>query len=94
MALEPSSFERWQYRLENFERAFLLLREAMETLQKRELSALEKEGVIQRFEYCWELAWKTMKDYMESQGVILDTITPKTTMRAALQSKIISDGEA
>ncbi len=51
---------RWKYRFDNFQRAFLLLREGVETLVERPLSQLEKEGLIQRFEYTWELAWKTL----------------------------------
>ena len=44
---------RWQQRLHNFSRALLQLDEAMELMQQRELSKLEKQGVIQRFEYCY-----------------------------------------
>lgn len=84
---------RWVYRFDNYKRAFLLLRDAMETMQKRELTQLEKEGVIQRFEYTWELSWKVMKDYMESEGIVLEKITPAAVIRAAFEAKIISDGE-
>jgi len=45
---------RWRQRLENFERAFLLLKEALTDLD--ELSDLEKESIVQRFEYTFELA--------------------------------------
>ena len=51
---------RWKQCFQNFDHAFALLREALE--DNRTLSLLEKEGVIQRFEYCYELAWKTRKD--------------------------------
>jgi hypothetical protein len=40
---------RWQQRFANFQRAFLLLRDAMDS-NLPELSQLEKEGIIQRFE--------------------------------------------
>lgn len=46
---------RWQYRFKNFSRAFSLLREALEE-KGRVLNQLEREGVIQRFEYTFELA--------------------------------------
>ncbi len=46
---------RWKQRFQNFERAFLLLSEALEN-NPQNLSDLEKEGVIQRFEYTFELA--------------------------------------
>ena len=80
---------RWQYRFDNYSRAFSLLREAVELQQKRPLSDLEKEGVIQRFEYTWELAWKTIKDYLENEGVVLEKITPKAVIVAALEARII-----
>ena len=80
---------RWQYRFDNYGRAFSLLREAFELQQERPLSDLEKEGVIQRFEYTWELAWKTMKDYLENEGVVLEKITPKAVIVAALEARII-----
>lgn len=80
---------RWQYRFDNYSRAFSLLREAVELQQKRPLSDLEKEGVIQRFEYTWELAWKTIKDYLENEGIVLEKITPKAVIVAALEARII-----
>lgn len=84
---------RWLYRFDNYKRAFLLLRQAMETLEERELTQLEKEGVIQRFEYTWELAWKVLKDYLNAEGVLLDKITPASVIRAAFEAKIINEGE-
>jgi len=84
---------RWVYRFDNYSRAFSLLREAIEALSTRELSQLEKEGTIQRFEYTWELAWKLLRDYLEHSGVVLDTITPSAVIRAALTAKIIEDGD-
>jgi nucleotidyltransferase substrate binding protein (TIGR01987 family) len=83
----------WLYRFDNYKRAFGLLREAIETLEIRELTQLEKEGVIQRFEYTWELAWKVIKDYLEHEGVVLDRITPASVIRAAFEAKIIANGE-
>ena len=84
---------RWQYRFDNYKRAFCLLREAIELQKERELTDLEKEGIIQRFEYTWELAWKTLKDYLENEGVVLDKITPKAVLVASLEAKIINQHE-
>ena len=80
------------YRFDNYQRAFGLLREAME--QQRPLTQLEKEGLIQRFEYTMELAWKTMKDYLESEGVVLEPVTPRTVIRSAFEAGIIRLGDA
>jgi nucleotidyltransferase substrate binding protein (TIGR01987 family) len=84
---------RWIYRFDNYKRAFSLLREAIESMESRELSQLEKEGIIQRFEYTWELAWKLLKDYLDHSGVVLETVTPAAAIKAAFSAKIISNGE-
>jgi nucleotidyltransferase substrate binding protein (TIGR01987 family) len=84
---------RWLYRFDNYKRAFGLLREAMEIIESRPLTQLEKEGVIQRFEYSWELAWKLIKDYLEHEGVVLDKITPAAVLRAGFEARVISNGD-
>jgi hypothetical protein len=60
---------RWRQRFQNFDRVFVLLRSAMENGPDA-LNPLEKEGVIQCFECFFELAWKTMKDYLEEGGFV------------------------
>ena len=83
---------RWKQRLENFERAFSLFKETFEH-NPDEMSDLEKEGVIQRFEYTFELAWKTLKDYLVYSGVTFDQITPRSVIKHAFAAKIIEDGQ-
>lgn len=83
---------RWQQRFANFQRAFLLLDEAM-TYQLSQLSQLEKEGIIQRFEYTFELAWKVLKDKMEYDGLILNQLSPKAVIRQAAQARYIDNAE-
>ncbi len=87
------STPRWQYRFHNFRRAFLLLREAVEIMETRALSQLEKEGVIQRFEYTMELSWKVMKDYLESENVVFEQVTPRTVIRKAFEAKLVKNGD-
>lgn len=81
---------RWKQRFSNFNRAFLLLRDAMDN-DMPTLSQLEKEGIIQRFEYTFELAWKVLKDKMEYDGIVLDQISPKAVVRQAFAEKYIND---
>ena len=83
---------RWWYRFDNYHRAFTLLREALE--RERPLTQLEEEGVIQRFEYTTELAWKTLKDYLESENVVFEQITPRAVIRRAFEAGVIQQGEA
>jgi nucleotidyltransferase substrate binding protein (TIGR01987 family) len=86
-----SADTRWKQRFQNFDRAFVLLREAL--ADKRQLSMLEKEGVIQRFEYSYELAWKTLKDYLEAGGVVISPVTPRQVIKEAFAAKLIDDGQ-
>ena len=82
---------RWKQRFEKYEKALALLREALADVKN--LSQLEKEGTIQRFEFTVELAWKTLRDYLVNQGVVLDQITPTTVIKQAFAAKIIRDGQ-
>lgn len=90
--MEQESDVRWKQRFQNFDRAVLLLREAMHD-GPDSLNALEKEGTIQRFEYCFELAWKTMKDDLEANGFIFTTLTPRQVLKDAFMAKLIPDGQ-
>jgi nucleotidyltransferase substrate binding protein (TIGR01987 family) len=84
---------RWQYRFDNYRRAYILLQEAIEQSQDKEPTQLEKEGIIQRFEYTIELAWKTMKDWLENQNVVFEQITPRSVVKEAYAAKLIEDGQ-
>lgn len=59
---------RWLQRFSNYKKALRQLDDAVELSQKRELSLLEKQGLIQAFEFTHELAWNMLKDYLEYQG--------------------------
>lgn len=83
---------RWQQRLQNFERALSLLEDAL-SKGPSSLNQLEKEGTVQRFEYTLELAWKTLKDYLEESGVVLTSITPRQVIKDAFAAKILVDGQ-
>ncbi len=78
---------RWQQRFSNFKKAVLQLREFIEL---PELNKFEVQGLIQCFEYTFELAWKTMKDYLEDQGYIIKS--PRMAIQTAFQIQLISDG--
>lgn len=77
---------RWQQRFDNFDRALGLLREALAN-GPAALNQLEKEGVVQRFEYTLEPAWKTIKDSLEKSGVVL---TAFGQVRDLLESRRIA----
>jgi nucleotidyltransferase substrate binding protein (TIGR01987 family) len=83
---------RWKQRFQNFDRAVVLLREPIER-DVTTLSNLEKEGTIQRFEFAVELAWKTLKDYLEYQGKVFTPATPRSVIKEAFAARILSDGQ-
>ena len=80
---------RWKQRFENFEKAFIQLEKGVRAFDK--LDDIGKEGLIQRFEYSLELAWKTLKDYLESKGTIAKF--PRDVIKIAFQNDLINDGE-
>jgi nucleotidyltransferase substrate binding protein (TIGR01987 family) len=84
---------RWHQRFENFERAYVLLSSALADREPDAFNELEMEGLVQRFEYTFELAWKTLKDYLEHSGVVLPQITPSAVIKAAFTAKLIDQGE-
>ena len=83
---------RWLQRLSNFSKALAQLDEAMELMQLRQLSRLEKQGVIQAFEYSYELAWNTLKDFLLWQG-IEGIIGSRDTIREAFSQGLIEEGQ-
>ncbi len=88
---------RWIQRLDNYCKALAKLSLAVEMLREKidwnkDIDDLLKEGVIQRFEYTHELAWKVMKDYAEYQGYT-DLRGSRDSFRTALQMGLIEDAE-
>lgn len=82
---------RWEQRFDNFQKAFLLLRDALEGKPINEYSKLEQEGIIQRFEYTFELAWKTIKDKLFYEGY--DEKTPRAVIRRSFEIGFISEAD-
>ncbi len=56
---------RWIQRFENFNKA---LAQLSKFIEKGELNELEIQGIIQSFEYTYELAWNVMKDFLKEKG--------------------------
>jgi nucleotidyltransferase substrate binding protein (TIGR01987 family) len=83
---------RWKQRFDNFDRAFVLLREVYDR-GVDSLSQLEKEGAIQRFEVAFELAWKTLKDYLEENGIVVNPVTPRNVIKEAFAAKLLEDAQ-
>jgi nucleotidyltransferase substrate binding protein (TIGR01987 family) len=83
---------RWKQRFLNYEKALLTLQNAVELSSTRVLSDLEKQGMIQGFEFTFELAWNVMKDYLTHKG-ITGIIGSKDAVRHAYSNSLIPDGQ-
>lgn len=86
---------RWQQRFSNYRKALVKLTQAVDLLFNQTkgetvMDELLQEGLVQRFEYTHELAWKVMKDYAEYQGYT-DVRGSRDAIRKALEMGLIDD---
>ncbi len=79
---------RWQQRFQNLDKASSQLARGLAIKQPSEI---EQQGIIQSFEFTFELSWKTLKDYLEAQGVICQF--PREVIKKSFQYQIIPNGE-
>ena len=79
---------RWVQRFQHYEQAFRFLDGA---LKKEALSDIERMGIIQAFEVCFELGWKVLKDVLLEGGQVL--ASPRDVIKQAAQNGIITDAE-
>lgn len=80
---------RWIQRAQNYEKAFLRLKETMEM---EDLNELERDGVCYQFKMTMDLAWSLLKDALINQGFSFSP-SPKTTFRLAQQSSWIDNAQ-
>lgn len=79
---------RWRQRFQNFEKSLHYLDEAMKIINP---DIIQRAGLIQFFEMSFELAWNTMKDYLEEQGFI-DVKSPRSAIKKAFETGLVADG--
>ncbi|MCL2739967.1 MAG: nucleotidyltransferase substrate binding protein [Oscillospiraceae bacterium] len=82
---------RWKQRFQNLEKAEKLLAEIVDFDENS--PKLEREGFIQRFEVTFELAWKTLKDFLDYLGNNIPTITPRSVVKEAFSAGVIEGGQ-
>lgn len=80
---------RWKQRFDNFKKAFVQLDKAV---LQGDFNELERQGLIKSFEYTYELAWNTMRDFLIQKGNV-DLMGSKDTIRLAFKMSLIDDGE-
>lgn len=83
--------DKFEGKFSNFRQALARLKEGV-ARYGRDPGDIVRDGVIQRFEFTCELAWKTAREYLLNQGYT-DLNSPKAVMRQALEDGLISDGE-
>ena len=81
---------RWKQRFQNFEKAYEMLNRALKRREEAPEDEMIQMALVQVFEFTYELSWKTMKDYLESQGI--DAKTPRDAIKQAFRIELIEDG--
>ncbi len=80
---------RFQERLNDYSNAVDRLGEAL----KEQESEIVIDGVLHRFEFTFELAWKSIKDCLEYLGITDKTGSPRENIKLGFQHGFIQDGE-
>jgi nucleotidyltransferase substrate binding protein (TIGR01987 family) len=78
--------EYFDAKITTFEQALSTFKEAL----LENPSDLERDGAIQRFEYCFDLAWKTLKRRLEERG-LMELNSPRSVFSAAYAERLIDD---
>ncbi|WP_018618126.1 nucleotidyltransferase substrate binding protein [Spirosoma luteum] len=82
--------KRWQERHDFYQKALTQLSSGLALYPN--LNELEKDGAIQRFEFTFELAWKTLQDYLAQQAGYTDVKGPRPVLKQAVQDGLLIDG--
>lgn len=80
---------RWKQRLQNFKKSFNQLEEF---IAKGALNKFEEQGLIQCFEYNYELSWNVIKDFYNSQGEV-NIQGSRDAFRLAFNRGLVKDGQ-
>lgn len=81
---------RWKQRFNNYKKA---LSQLTKFISKGNLNELEEQGLIQAFEYTFELAWNVMKDFLIDRGNNELIVGSKDAIRAFFKLGLIEDGQ-
>ena len=82
---------RWEQKLQSYHKALNRLAEMVNEMDQRQLNDFEADGLIQRFEFTFELAWKLIKSYAEFQGTDKEIMGSRDAIRWAFENHLISD---
>lgn len=76
---------------ENYHRALERLCQAVAAYTAAPADALYRDGLIQRFEFTAELAWKSLKEYLSDQGIVFEVISPRAVLKEAYAAGVVTD---
>ena len=82
--------KRWRERHEFYQKALRQLKSGLAPYP--DLNELEKDGAIQRFEFTFELAWKTLQDYFAQELGYVDIKGPRPVLKQAVKDSLVLDG--
>ena len=82
---------RWKQRFDNLQSAYQRLQHAIEVNEQTPDNDLIQMALIKAFEMTFELSWKTMKDYLNYNGI--DVKLPREVIKQAFANDIITDGQ-
>ncbi|MBR5912265.1 MAG: nucleotidyltransferase substrate binding protein [Bacteroidales bacterium] len=88
-----NTLPRWEQKLSSYRKALSRLAEVVNVMKIRQLNDFESDGLIQRFEFTFELAWKLMKSYAEYQGTDKELMGSRDAIRWAFENKLIKDSD-
>ena len=80
-------------KIENYHHAVAQLEQAVAVYSRSPDDSLYRDGLIQRFEFTVELAWKSLKEYLEDQGIALAMASPRSVLKDAYAAGAILDAE-
>ena len=90
----PNEDIRWIQRFSNYRKALARLADAVALTEERKLSDLEQQGLIQGFEFTFDLAWKTLQDILREKNNPDVNGGPNVIITYSLDNGYIKDYEA
>ncbi len=84
---------RWKQRFENFSNAYATFNRVIKAYEANENDEIVQMALVQSYEFTIELAWKTLKDYLENEGYD-EVKNAKQTIRQAFQAELLHNAEA
>ena len=88
---------RWQQRFANYKKAHARLKQTAAFFDEKSGTGVEGdvavEALIKCFEFTFELAWQTMKDYISYKGYVKEIYGSRDSIRAAVEFAIVEEGQ-